>query len=991
MNNIDKLNSIKKILGVDSISSELIESIRMSLLKDIAKDNFPAFCEYCIPDTEKTNTNIKLQPIHREWCELIAKHDKLVLFSPMEFGKCLAQYTNITMIDGRRKYLKNINPGDIIFSMNDRFKIVPTKVVTKECTGNKELLEITTKTGRNISVSPDHRFYIFDEGWIPASRLKVGDRIATSRILPIDSPKPKEIDYRIELLGFLLSEGSLTKGTPRITHTDIDVIRRLKYLSQKIGYRLSESKHSNKNAKIFGFCITDSFHPINWLKSISLHGCNSYTKFIPSCVFKASEEEKKLFISALFSGDGTTNKTYRFIEYSSVSKQLIYDLQELLLHFGIISSVSSRYTSCNGKKFLSYRLTICSKDSIIKFRNTIKYLYPKYKHDKLLNYEWNNQPGCQLDGIPIAWTKYLYNTDHWLRNICDIRVNNNPEISSRETVYNIWGADNDESQLFLFDKQDILYDLATSDILWDRIESIKDIGTDLTYDLQTEQGNYVANNIVTHNSTIITQSYPIWLLGRNPDERIIIVSATYDQACKFLSWIREHILSNERIHEVFPKLKPAKDPIRINSPMKWSEDAIIVERNKKMKEFSIQAMGVEGPLLNVRISRLILDDVINLKNSASKRWREKIITWFDSTAINRLLDDGQCIVVGTSWSNTDLPHYLESKTDWTTVKYSVEKEDENIGYRWTSWPERWTPERLEERRIHNPTEYDRTMRNIAKTGDQYPFSGKTEELIGKVEIDSSYRIIVGMDLSTKTRPGTSIIVIGYSDKDDRKVVIEVDVGAWNATQKEQKLIHYYDKYNPLIMVVESNSLQDDLVDIYKGFKGGNGKNLPIQKQDTRESNKNLWIFEFERELDNQEWIFSDKKSDAMDRLIDEIEYYPDYETSDCFMSLLLANSFTPKNRSTDRVRATIIGKDDNKLRFGFNDYVIFHRKMQREGYDVDMPENYKNIVDWIRRNTKYNNSPPTVPSHISESDFMAVYNDMVEFVDELNGDSKQIR
>ena len=48
----------------------------------------------------------------------------------------------------------------------------------------------------------------------------------------------------------------------------------------------------------------------------------------------------------------------------------------------------------------------------------------------------------------------------------------------------------------------------------------------------------------------------IWLLGRNPDLRIWILSSTGPLASKIVTAVEELILTNERIKQVFPHLIP---------------------------------------------------------------------------------------------------------------------------------------------------------------------------------------------------------------------------------------------------------------------------------------------------------------------------------------------------------------------------------------------------------------------------------------------------
>ena len=51
----------------------------------------------------------------------------------------------------------------------------------------------------------------------------------------------------------------------------------------------------------------------------------------------------------------------------------------------------------------------------------------------------------------------------------------------------------------------ILADLAESDVYWDEIKSIEPAGSEITYDLQVEDDNFIANDLVVHNSYLVSE------------------------------------------------------------------------------------------------------------------------------------------------------------------------------------------------------------------------------------------------------------------------------------------------------------------------------------------------------------------------------------------------------------------------------------------------------------------------------------------------------
>ncbi len=498
---------------------------------------------------------------------------------------------------------------------------------------------------------------------------------------------------------------------------------------------------------------------------------------------------------------------------------------------------------------------------------------------------------------------------------------------------------------------------------------------------------------VSHGKTsLITVAYPIWRLGRDTNLRIVLISATYSQAIKYLSEIKDNIMENRYIKEIFPNLKPLPDRIYKNRPSKWAEDAITVTRSLSMKDFSIQALGVLGPLLNARTDLMIFDDVVTLQNAASIRLRQKMIEWFDSTALKRLTKTAQCIFVGTSWFESDLPHYLEDKADWTTVKYSVLPEDKALGHRLASWPERYSEKRLAGMRAHNEREFNRTMRNIAKTADAYPFAAYIEGMLGDFKRDDTWKTILSMDLSTKKREGTTIVVVAYSQATGRKVIVDIEYGAWKSSVKKAKLIQYYNKYLPDKIVVEANSLQDDLVDDYKELRGNDGRRLPVRGVITTSSMKDIAIVTLEEEFEEGMWKIAHRNNPHFERLKKELELYPDYKTTDGVMALLFCCVMLGGRKSkSGRVRVSVISSDgkiahitDKKHKYDFSDYRLYNRMMQRVGTDVKMPKLYPEIVNWIKKSQKYDEIDMIKKPHLVEDkDYQIVLNEMISFVKAL--------
>jgi hypothetical protein len=184
-------------------------------------------------------------------------------------------------------------------------------------------------------------------------------------------------------------------------------------------------------------------------------------------------------------------------------------------------------------------------------------------------------------------------------------------------------------------------------------------------------------------SSICSVAYPIFLLGTNSSHRGAIVSNVATAASKFLSSIKEYIMRDEDVKEIFPDLKPMKDQVNANRNEKWTDSAIIVNRPFISKDFSIQALGQQGPLLCSRIDFLILDDVLDKKNTDSETTCRKICEWHDSIAKGRLVNDAQEIIIGTAWNSCySNPNQYILTPSGNKIVSSISIGDDVFDYNW---------------------------------------------------------------------------------------------------------------------------------------------------------------------------------------------------------------------------------------------------------------------------------------------------------------------
>ena len=154
-------------------------------------------------------------------------------------------------------------------------------------------------------------------------------------------------------------------------------------------------------------------------------------------------------------------------------------------------------------------------------------------------------------------------------------------------------------------------------------------------------------------STIVTISYPLWKLIKDPNLRILISSETYIQSKTFLTAIKNHISDNETFKTIFGDQKK-EDSV-------WRQEEITVAgRTKVAREPSIATSGVGQTRVGFHYDIIILDDVVSNNNINTPEQIKKIIEHY-KLLLSILEPGGLLIIVGTRYSFADLYHHIEEE------------------------------------------------------------------------------------------------------------------------------------------------------------------------------------------------------------------------------------------------------------------------------------------------------------------------------------------
>jgi predicted phage terminase large subunit-like protein len=211
-----------------------------------------------------------------------------------------------------------------------------------------------------------------------------------------------------------------------------------------------------------------------------------------------------------------------------------------------------------------------------------------------------------------------------------------------------------------------------------------------------------------------TRRLPAFLLGRNPDKKVAIISYSAPKARKFNREI-QRIIDTEEYHEIFPEtmLNASQVSTIAGSWLRNADECEIVGHLGGFK-----TVGVGGPLTGEPVDILIMDDIYkDAKSAWSPTIRESIEAWYDTVAETRLHNDSQQLIVFTRWHENDLAGRLleqqglyDSVTNpngWMVVVYQAIKTGKPTAYDPREegeplWPERHSLEKLIAIRDRNP-------------------------------------------------------------------------------------------------------------------------------------------------------------------------------------------------------------------------------------------------------------------------------------------------
>lgn len=338
--------------------------------------------------------------------------DGIIIFSaPTGSGKAVLDNTLIPVADDRHyAQIKDIKVGDLVYNRLGN----PVKVLGVYPQGKKDVYRVNFTDGRYLDCCKDHLFsyytqdqktkYAHDRYNTPpkfnVSTVEellnrgigniCGNRLSLKYWIPNNQPiEREEQDYYLNpyVLGVLIGDGCLTERQLTISSNDSFIIEKVSSLLNVENIVKRSSIHTYS----WYFVISDRVYEkrnrlvstVDVLSEIpELVNTHSYEKFIPDIYKYGSIEQRYKLLQGLFDTDGTVDKYRARVSFSTTSKQLVDDIQEVLWSLGISSTVEVDNRLSGHHKHIGYTIYVRTSFQIKKKLFTL----PR-KLNRIIDYE----------------------------------------------------------------------------------------------------------------------------------------------------------------------------------------------------------------------------------------------------------------------------------------------------------------------------------------------------------------------------------------------------------------------------------------------------------------------------------------------------------------------------------------------------------------------------------------------------------------------------
>jgi DNA polymerase III alpha subunit/intein/homing endonuclease len=437
-------------------------------------------------------------------------YQQMLGFGEYGFPECVVGETRVVdAATGRWPTINEIVSGraklTTTIACDGDLRLRPRRVVAVKSSGVKPVWRLRTALGHTIAATAEHPFLTMG-GWRPLEKLRVGDHVAAARSLPtlgwLRWPH-----HEIVVLADLIAEGNLCHPNTLYFYTASSMHCQAFVRAVERFPNTHAVIERNKNCFSVRVRRIDRDRPtgaVEWARSLGIWGHGAREKRLPSEVFALCDSNIALLLARLWEGDGGFSLAGH-ASYDTASERLGCEIQHLLLRLGIVARLYRRVRSYRGRKLQHNVVSVTGEEPLRRFWQHVgrRLIDPKKrKRSKTLATRRNAR--MTRDIIPLEVCKTI-RRERDRAGLTWIEIGRRTGLVLREIVsptrkkigfrrYVI-----ERLAVALHSRE--LRRLAGSDVYWDKVVAIKELGHQATYDLKIEgDHSFLANNLIVHNS-----------------------------------------------------------------------------------------------------------------------------------------------------------------------------------------------------------------------------------------------------------------------------------------------------------------------------------------------------------------------------------------------------------------------------------------------------------------------------------------------------------
>jgi DNA gyrase subunit A len=366
--------------------------------------------------------------------------------------------------------------------------------------GDHPTLRLTTREGYELEGTHNHPVLCLADVtgvpmllWKLLDEIHPGDRVALNRVVqPIDMNLSERDRHVALLIGSWVAEGWVGTSQAGFDNTDFDY-----FASVVDAYDAVVGGHRKVAKRVVSGCdlwrLQVPAEAFNASPLGELGRAKAHDKRVPDLVWHSSQAFKRVFLQALFTGDGSSSllrPNSISICYSTISEQLAKDVQLLLLEFAVVSRLC-RYADGEIKVVITNR-----RDARLFARN-VGFLGAKQaKLDRELA-QVRKSSALSHDHVPFV-ADYI-RSDCGSRRVDEdwLRRHNIDRVERWEQ-----GGTAILERIASPEVKAVVEPLVTGEYYYAEVASVEDAGVQPVYSLRvdTKDHSFLTNGFVSHNT-----------------------------------------------------------------------------------------------------------------------------------------------------------------------------------------------------------------------------------------------------------------------------------------------------------------------------------------------------------------------------------------------------------------------------------------------------------------------------------------------------------